>query len=216
MQMRGLHAPVECCDGAVTSTAQHMVIGSGDQQNVSGSQPVALPCHGDEKVTPLDQIEAGLAATRDMPRPISVELEGARPGFAKLLSQPSADRAIVVVSSINGLASSASAALYSASKAAAISLAKAAALDHARSGIRVNTLALGPFDTPLLATALERQSAHGKADETRRRYESHVAMGRIGRPEEAADAIAWLCSAWSSYMTGSTVILDGGMTAIAR
>jgi NAD(P)-dependent dehydrogenase (short-subunit alcohol dehydrogenase family) len=67
-----------------------------------------------------------------------------------------------------------------------------------------------------LAAALERQSPDGNADVIRRMYENHVAMGRIGRPEEAANAIAWLCSSSSSYMTGSTVILDGGLTAIAR
>jgi NAD(P)-dependent dehydrogenase (short-subunit alcohol dehydrogenase family) len=125
-------------------------------------------------------------------------------------------RAIVVVSSINGLGAAPGAGLYSASKAAALSLAKAAALDHARSGVRVNGLALGPFDTPMLATALERQAPDGNTGAVRSLYERHVALGRIGRPEEAAEAIAWLCSPASSFMTGATIVLDGGMTAVAR
>ena|SRR5688572_1917272 len=133
-----------------------------------------------------------------------------------MLSQPATDRAIVVVSSINGLGAAPRAALYSAAKAAALALAKAAALEQGRSGIRVNALALGPFDTPLLSAALARQSPEGDAGAVRRAYEGQIPLGRIGSPEEAAHAIAWLCSPASSYMTGATVILDGGLTALAR
>jgi NAD(P)-dependent dehydrogenase (short-subunit alcohol dehydrogenase family) len=172
-----------------------------------------MPSEG--AMIPLDRLEDP-TIERDLISEVRATVHALRALLQQLLSQPPADRAIVVVTSINGLGSSAGAALYSASKAAAISLAKAAALEHARSGIRVNTLALGPIDTPMLALALERQSPAGNTDEVRRMYENHIAMGRIGRPEEAAEAIAWLCSPSSSYMTGSTVILDGGMTAIAR
>lgn len=153
---------------------------------------------------------------RDLLAEIRATVHALRALLRQLLSQPPGERAIVVVTSINGLGASAGAALYSAAKAAAIALTKAAALEHARNGIRVNALALGPFDTPLLATALERQAPDGNVNELRRMYESHVALGRIGRPEEAAQTIAWLCSSASSYMTGATIILDGGMTAIAR
>jgi NAD(P)-dependent dehydrogenase (short-subunit alcohol dehydrogenase family) len=132
------------------------------------------------------------------------------------LAQPRADAAIVVVSSINGLAAAAGASLYSAAKAASISLAKAAALEHARNGIRVNAVVLGAFDTPLLAEAIRRQSAGGDDEPIRRMYQSHIPLGRIGRPEEAAEVIAWLCSGSSSYVTGSSVIIDGGMTSVAR
>ncbi|HEU5076468.1 MAG TPA: SDR family oxidoreductase [Polyangiaceae bacterium] len=134
----------------------------------------------------------------------------------QLLTREDGDRSIVLVSSVNGLGAAPNAALYSASKAACISLAKAAALDYARSGIRVNALVLGAFETPMLATAFERQSPDGNTEPIRRIYESHIAMGRIGRPEEAADTIAWLCSGSSSYLTGSSVILDGGLTSLAR
>jgi NAD(P)-dependent dehydrogenase (short-subunit alcohol dehydrogenase family) len=182
---------------------------------VDGAVLAAAQMPSESAMVPLAQLDDP-SIERDLLSEIRATVHALRALLQQLLSQPPSDRSIVVVSSINGLGSSASAALYSASKAAAISLAKAAALDHARSGIRVNTLALGPFDTPMLTTALERQSAGGKADEIRRMYENHIAMRRIGRPEEAADAIAWLCCASSSYMTGSTVILDGGMTAIAR
>lgn len=182
---------------------------------VDGAVLAAAQLPAESAMVPLEQVDDA-SIERDLLAELRATVHALRALLRQLLSQPAGDRTIVLVTSINGLGASAGAALYSASKAAAISLAKAAALEHARSGIRVNALALGPFDTPLLATALERQASNGDAGQVRRMYENHIAMGRIGRPEEAASAIAWLCSPSSSYMTGSTVILDGGMTAFAR
>jgi len=182
---------------------------------VDGAVLAATQMPSESAIVPLAQLDDS-SIERDLLSEVRATVHALRALLRQMLSQAATDRTIVVVSSINGLGSCSSAGLYSAAKAAAISLAKAAALDHAKSGIRVNTLALGPFDTPLLSTALQRQSPDGNADVIRRAYENHIAMGRIGRPEEAADTIAWLCSSSSSYMTGSTVILDGGLTAIAR
>lgn len=182
---------------------------------VDGAVLAAAQMPSPSAMVPLERVDDA-SIEHDLLAEVRTTVQALRALLRQLLSQPSGDRSIVVVTSINGLGAAAGAALYSASKAAAISLAKAAALEHARSGIRVNALALGPFDTPLLATALERQAPDGNADPVRRMYESHIALGRIGRPEEAANAIAWLCSSASSYMTGATVILDGGMTAFAR
>lgn len=216
VQALGANARLELVDlthpGAMQEIIMRTVASYG---RVDGAVLAAAQMPSEGAMVPLDRLEDP-AIERDLISEIRATVHALRALLQQLVSQPPADRTIVVVTSINGLGSSRSAALYSASKAASISLAKAAALEHARSGIRVNTLALGPFDTPMLAVALERQSPDGNSDEIRRMYENHVAMGRIGRPEEAAEAIAWLCSPSSSYMTGSTVILDGGMTAIAR
>jgi NAD(P)-dependent dehydrogenase (short-subunit alcohol dehydrogenase family) len=163
----------------------------------------------------LDRVDDA-SIERDLLSEIRSVAHSLRALLRQLLSQPPAETSIVVVSSVNGLGAAASAALYSASKAATISLAKAAALDHARDRVRVNALVLGAFDTPMLVEALRRQSPDGNTDSIRQVYESHIAMGRIGRPDEAADVIAWLCSGASSYVTGSSVILDGGMTSVAR
>jgi NAD(P)-dependent dehydrogenase (short-subunit alcohol dehydrogenase family) len=212
----GVDARLELVDlthaGAMHEIVSRTVAAYG---RIDGAVLAAAEMPSESAMVPLDQLDDP-SIERDLLSEIRATVHGLRALLRQMLSQPPTDRSIVVVSSINGLGASARAALYSASKAASISLAKAAALDHARSGIRVNALVLGAFDTPMLATAIERQAPHGDTSAVRRMYENHIAMGRTGRPEEAARAIAWLCSSSSSYMTGSTVILDGGMTTIAR
>jgi NAD(P)-dependent dehydrogenase (short-subunit alcohol dehydrogenase family) len=172
-----------------------------------------MPCAG--AMVPMDELDDA-TIERDLVSEVRAVVHALRALLRQIRSQPVANASIVVVSSINGLGAAARAPLYSASKAASISLAKAAALDHARNGVRVNALVLGAFDTPMLAEALGRQAPDGNTDAIRGAYEAHIAMGRIGRAEEAADAIAWLCSDSSSYLTGSSIILDGGMTSVAR
>lgn len=68
----------------------------------------------------------------------------------------------------------------------------------------------------MLNEALRRQAPDGDAGPVRRAYELQIPLGRVGRAEEAAAAIAWLCSSKSSYMAGVSVVLDGGLIAIAR
>jgi NAD(P)-dependent dehydrogenase (short-subunit alcohol dehydrogenase family) len=125
---------------------------------------------------------------------------------------------IVNASSVNGLGASPRAAAYSALKAAIIALSKSVALDCAAIPIRVNAIVLGPFDTPMLRSAMTTlaEGDHARIQDIERRYEGLVPLGRIGRSEEAAAAIAWLLSESSSFVTGSSLIVDGGMTSFAR
>ncbi|MGB6451546.1 MAG: SDR family oxidoreductase, partial [Steroidobacteraceae bacterium] len=96
-------------------------------------------------------------------------------------------------------------ALYTASKHGVVGLTKAVALELARSGIRVNAVAPGPVDTGLL-----HRMVAGQIDvET---IAASVPMGRISQPEEIAGAIVWLCSDAASYVTGHTLVIDGGLT----
>jgi NAD(P)-dependent dehydrogenase (short-subunit alcohol dehydrogenase family) len=126
--------------------------------------------------------------------------------------------AIVNVSSVNGLGGAAGAAFYSMAKAGILALTKAAAMEYAEEGIRINALVAGAFDTPMLNKAMEQ--AAGNDGERRKaveqRYLSLIPLRRIGHPEEAAEAAAWLCSDASSYVTGHSMIVDGGLTAWAR
>lgn len=123
--------------------------------------------------------------------------------------------AIVNTSSVNGLGGVPQNALYAASKAGVLGLTKSAAQEYARQGIRINALVAGGFDTPMLKGVFERVSPQDPlAAETG--FTQLVPLGRIGRPEEAADAVLWLCSNAASYMTGHSLILDGGMTAPFR
>jgi NAD(P)-dependent dehydrogenase (short-subunit alcohol dehydrogenase family) len=118
---------------------------------------------------------------------------------------------IVNVSSVNGLGGVPGAGTYAVAKAGVIALAKSAAMEYAARRIRVNALVAGAYDTPLLRRAVER---YAKGDTSA--YTSRIPLGRIGNPEEAAEAAVWLCSEASSYVTGNAMIVDGGMTSWAR
>src|SRR5689334_1774491 len=117
---------------------------------VDGAVLAAAQMPSESAMVPLAQLDDA-CIERDLLSELRATVHALRALLRQMLSQDSADRVIVVVSSVNGLGASPCAALYSAAKAAVISLAKAAALDHAKSGVRVNALALGPFDTPMLA-----------------------------------------------------------------
>ena len=136
----------------------------------------------------------------------------------QMLAQDPPGGAIVNTSSVNGLGAARNAALYSAAKAGVLALTKAAALEYARHGIRVNALVAGAFQTPLLSDMIDRVSGGdaGVRDTIEKKYMEVSPFGRIGRPEEAAETVVWLCSDAASYITGHSMIVDGGMTAAMR
>lgn len=126
--------------------------------------------------------------------------------------------AIVNASSINGLGGAPQAAAYAAAKAGVLALTKSAALEYGSEGVRVNAVAPGPVRTPMLESIWHHASGDDQA--ARQAIEGHYrdmsALGRVGRPEEIADAVVWLCSEAASYVTGHTLIVDGGFTASMR
>lgn len=126
--------------------------------------------------------------------------------------------AIVNTSSVNGLGGAQFAALYSMSKAGILALTKSAAQEYGVDGIRVNALVAGGFDTDMLHTAFSRLVGKdpAKIQEAFAGFSARVPAGRIGNPEEAARAALWLCSDAASYVTGHSMIVDGGLTAWAR
>ncbi len=94
---------------------------------------------------------------------------------------------------------------YVAAKHGQVGLTKAAALDYGDRGIRVNAIAAGLVDTPLIA--------EGRSPEVMAARIAAHPIGRIGRPEEIADAVVWLCSDRSSFVTGTAIPVDGGYAA---
>jgi NAD(P)-dependent dehydrogenase (short-subunit alcohol dehydrogenase family) len=95
---------------------------------------------------------------------------------------------------------------YTASKGAVLSMTREIAVEFARQGIRCNALCPGPIDTPLLAELLSDPARK------QRRF-VHIPMGRLGQAEELAKAALFLASDDSSFMTGASLIVDGGITA---
>jgi NAD(P)-dependent dehydrogenase (short-subunit alcohol dehydrogenase family) len=95
---------------------------------------------------------------------------------------------------------------YTASKGAVVAMTREIAVIYARQGIRVNALCPGPVLTPLLAKFLSDEAK-------RQRRLVHIPMGRFGEPREIAEAGLFLASDASSFMTGQSLIVDGGITA---
>jgi NAD(P)-dependent dehydrogenase (short-subunit alcohol dehydrogenase family) len=117
---------------------------------------------------------------------------------------------IINLSSILGKVGLPGASAYCASKGGVLMLTKASALELAGVGIRVNSVHPGFIDTPM-ATRAFRDSEN--ENEMRDMIISRHALGRLGAPREIADAIVFLASDESSFMTGSELVVDGGYTA---
>jgi NAD(P)-dependent dehydrogenase (short-subunit alcohol dehydrogenase family) len=136
----------------------------------------------------------------------------------QMLAQTTPGGAIVNTSSVNALGGAAGGSLYSAAKAGILALTKSAAQEYALRGIRVNALVAGAFRTPMLERVFE-VAGGGAADAkagVEAQYTALIPMRRIGSPSEAAAAAVWLCSDAASYITGHSLIVDGGMTAATR
>jgi meso-butanediol dehydrogenase/(S,S)-butanediol dehydrogenase/diacetyl reductase len=115
--------------------------------------------------------------------------------------------AVVNVASISGLGGDRGLVAYNAAKAGVINLTRTAALELATASIRVNAVCPGLIATPALARAL------GGAPEREERARAAVPVGRFGRRDEIARAILFLASDDASYITGTTLVVDGGLTA---
>jgi NAD(P)-dependent dehydrogenase (short-subunit alcohol dehydrogenase family) len=114
--------------------------------------------------------------------------------------------AIVNMASISGLVGFSGAAAYSASKHGVMGLTKAAALETARSKIRINAVCPAAVETPLADRVFGAPAVH--------KYVVSIhPIGRFGKPAEIAEAVVWMCSDRASFMTGQSLVLDGGFLA---
>lgn len=117
---------------------------------------------------------------------------------------------IINTASVAGLVGVKDRAAYCASKGAVIALTKAMAVDHARDNIRINCIAPGTVETPWV----KRINAHlGDYEQVREVMAARQPMGRMGTPEEVAEAAVYLASPRASFVHGSALVIDGGLTA---
>ena len=100
---------------------------------------------------------------------------------------------------------------YCTSKGAVVMLTKAMALDHARQGIRVNAVCPGDVETPMLVGGILHRG--DQAAEGLKKNGEAIPMGRVGQPQEIAQAVAFVASDEASFMTGHAMLVDGGNTA---
>ena len=155
---------------------------------------------------PFEPLSQATSETFD--RIISVNLKGVFFGLKHEIRQMQAQGGggvILNTASNAGVKSIANIGVYSASKHGIIGLTKAAALETADAGIRVNAIAPGPVDTGLLTRMV---AGHVPIDA----IAAKVPLGRIAHPDEIAALAIWLCSDAASYVSGETVLIDGGAT----
>lgn len=116
--------------------------------------------------------------------------------------------AIVIVGSVQSMSAISNSVAYVASKHGLLGLTRAMALDYAQKGIRVNCVCPGAIDTPMLRWAANLSDDPEKVIQTCNRMHP---IGRMGKAEEVADAIAYLASPMASFITGTALLVDGGM-----
>ncbi len=171
-----------------------------------GGLDVLVNNAGIEVAGPVAKITAA-----EWDRQLAVNLKGAflcaKYAIAKMIGRGGA---VINISSVRAFVSYPGGIAYDASKAALIGFTRALALDHGRDRIRVNAICPGYIDTPMTEEWL--RSVPDREETTRQMLAVHP-LGRIGTPHDVAEAAVFLASDAASFITGTALVVDGGMSA---
>lgn len=186
-------------EDSVSAAVRHAVETHGSLDVMYNNAGVMLPDDDDPVSTPL--------ATYECTMDINVKgvLLGCRAAIPVMQKQGRGS-IVNVASFVAHMGAATPQVAYTASKGAVLAMTREIAVIYARQGIRANALCPGPVMTPLLAKFLSD-------DAKRERRLVHIPMGRFGAPEEIANGALFLASDESSWMTGQSLIIDGGITA---
>lgn len=203
-KLAGLGFPAEAmqCDISSTSSVKELITKVSEKH---GHIDVAVNNAGIQTPqTPMAEI-----SDEELNKTVAVDFIGVwncmRYEILQMLKQKGGG-AIVNISSQGGITAFAGQAAYIACKHAVIGLTRTAAMDYASKGIRVNAVCPGAIRTPM-AEELIRRNPQIESELIR-----DIPAGRLGSPEEIADAVLWLCSPQASFMVGHALLVDGGFT----
>jgi NAD(P)-dependent dehydrogenase (short-subunit alcohol dehydrogenase family) len=199
-QPEDLYVPGDLNDEAFVASLAHRAVES------FGAVDVVVLNHGLQVSSPLTEM-----AYDDAKNVLHSNLLSAflvMKHFAPLM--PDAGGSFVCVSSRLGMVGKAEEVMYSAAKGGLIMLAKGAAIEWAPRNIRVNVVAPGLTATPIIEASFQRLA---DPEAYRRERETQIPLQRLATPEEIADAVLFLASSESSYVTGAVLPVDGGYTA---
>ncbi|HEV8469919.1 MAG TPA: SDR family oxidoreductase [Candidatus Limnocylindria bacterium] len=154
--------------------------------------------------------------TADWDRLLAVNVTGvfnsARAGVKQMLAQQPGGGVMINIASVAALVGIDRRFAYSATKGAVLAMTRQMAIDYATKGVRVNAICPGTVDTPFVSSYLDRFHREDR-DETIQKLNARQAIGRMGRPEEIADCAVYLAADESGFVTGSAVVIDGGLSA---
>lgn len=152
--------------------------------------------------------ETADALAQDFDKAIAVNLKGIWLCMKYELQQmrKQGDGAIVNCSSQSGLIGTANLGAYTAAKHGVVGLTKSAALEYAKKGIRINCICPGTCDTPMVANAVGDHPEHMDS------IINSIPIGRMGKDNEIASTVLWLCSKESGFIIGQSIAVDGGYT----
>jgi NAD(P)-dependent dehydrogenase (short-subunit alcohol dehydrogenase family) len=193
---QGHKALAICCDVADDAQVKAIAFGHLDAAyNNAGVQNIVA--------------EAADASREDFDRVVAINLRGVWSCMKFELRQmrKQGSGAIVNCSSIGGLVGGAGRGTYQATKHGVLGLTKSAAIEYAARGIRINAVCPGLIRTPMA----DRMMAAGQADALNAMLKD-IPIGHLGRAEEIADAVLWLCSPAASLVVGHALVVDGGYT----